>query len=1378
MSKNYCTISPVVKNKNTGEKADSVLFQGLKKLVGYDKAKNIYYRTKNPEFGKAFDGVLEYDEFGEPTLSSLLRVNLSSVVGEGFIENEIAKKAGLNGLTANDDSTGYYAVLDAANKFNSSSEYAGAYAAIVQKNEDGKLSIKITLKNSNTSSVQSIVDRQNATARLNLKVRSVLAEHKLSIGALTSLEDRLGVNGVYGGNVTVDSATGIATLIRLAKGSRGEEVLGEEFGHFIIESIQDRPFIQRLINLLRNRDLAKKVLGEDYSAYEEFDDEYIAHETAARLLLSALYKQEGYEDGAWNRLLQGALKSFSGEFSKIDENEIMDAVYDMIGQMDAIASEVWSMDMSPRLSDRAFFDLDRKTKKLKFLAKRIYEKEIFRYNLISKQTTSLTAEQKRDMFKEWAAYTGKLNLSNARGRYVDSIITTLDRARDDVKRIRSDIRKLKTIYSLSDRARKINTLRNELDGIVNVLNLCNEVMNSEHFIDDMLNDNVTASLATQIQDALQNSLAIANVAAINLDSIGKKDFVTSLMAIKPEHYKYNKKGVGLTEIDLNEMMSLVTRAHDIGTMERWMTQASMMKDPVIQLASLYIKRAQEAHRLKTERLSDRIKTMHRKLREAGIKNEDWMFEKDENGNATYNYISDINYAAFDRDYRREKERLEKLYEDSPVKDMMVRGELRLWINMATEVDKDTLRRTPRHELYASDALEHLSKAQREYYDEFMKIRDEMLDSLPQGILQGDVVWEGMRAVQIRKSLVDRLRGRPVKDWLSQTSEYMLDSVVRRNDDSEFNTVKVLQDLSGKKIYSLPLYFVGKVESAADLSHETSSSLLAFCDMAMQHHEMNKIVDILENGRHVMESREAIKTEGGKTAVSRASALGENLIRTVTKDKGDTNFVKAYNELLESQLYGRYKTDAGTVAIGNKSVDWQKASSALNTFTAINQLGINILAALRAVFNDTIQINTEIIAKRYFNIKELFNADREFFSSIPKRLGEVNKNEITSKVGLFQRMFNVLHDQDKRSLYNNMERSRLAKFVNVNSLFVMMNMGAEMSETRTAIAQAMHIKLRKKLTGEQVSLWDALEVVYHDGKGGFSTTDMGYGGTLKLSDGLTTEERYADEGASATDINDRDIAEYSQKFLGLNQRLFGVYNKEDRNAFQRTVVGSMVMMYRNYFVSQFTKRYGGKRYDTMLGEETEGYMRTLGTFLWDMIKEAKEGHLQAKMMWDSLEDYQKENIARALTHVSQIVLLSFACALMSGGDWDKKKAPYTQRLLASISERTLVELNAMMPTGIAGDLFTIVRSPAASVSSIESSLKIIGDTFIGIPLDGARSIVGMDTKVIGESAKLKSGKFKDKTVWERDMLKSPFCPIWNQIHRIANPEESNTYYNSK
>ena len=1378
MGKKYCTISPQVRNKKTGEVSDSVLFAGLKKLVGYDNAKDIYYRTKDPKFIKELNGVIEFDDFGEPTLTSLLKIDLSSVVGENVIEDIIAKNAGVDGIVMKDDSIGYYDILDIANRFNNSNEYSGAYAALVRKDDNGDLTIKIELKKGISSAVQSEVDRQNAIARLNSKIRDVLSKNDINVGALTSLEDRLGVNGIYGGNVTVDTATGIATLIRLAKGSRGEEVLGEEFGHFIIESIQDRPFIKRLINLLHNRELAMKVLADDYDSYENFDDDYIAHESAARLLLSALYKAEGYEDGAWNRLLQGALKSFSGEFSKMDEKEIMNAVYDMIGEMDAVASEVMEMKLSPRLSDKAFYDLDRKTRRLKYLAEKIYEKEIFRYNLISRQNAFLSEQERLDLHKSWEKYTGKLNLFNVRGRYIDSIITTIQTSNSSIKSLYNSIGKLPNIASLSQRAGIINASRNELDGIINVLDLCNQVLNSEGMMNELLLDKKTSDLAVQLQKLLQNTLSQANMLAIKIDSIGKKDFVTALMGIKPDDYKYNKKNVGLTEIDFKEMMSLVERSHDIGTFDRWLQQSSMIGDPIIQLASLYVKRAQEAHRLKTERLSDRIKIMHRKLRNAGIKNEEWMFERDENGNTTYNYISDINYAAFDRDYKTEKARLEEQYKDSPIKDIQVRNELRIWLNNATELDEDTLRRTPNKLYYQSDAVSRLSTAQREYYDEFMKIRDEMLDALPQNILNGEVVWEGMRAVQIRKSLIDRLRGKPVKDWLGQVSTYMMDSIIRRNDDTEYNTVKVLQDLSGRKIYSLPLYFVGKVESAADLSHETSQSLLAFCDMAMQHSEMNSIVDILENGRRVVEKREAIQTEGGKTAVSRARVLGEDLLRTVTKSENETNFIKAYNDLLESQVYGRYKTDAGTMPIGNVSIDKQKAVGATNTFSAINQLGGNILAAMRAIFNDTAQITTEAVTRHYYTAKELFNADRTFFLSLPKRLGEVNKNEITSKVGLFQRLFNVNHDQDKRSLYNKMERNRITKFINTNSLFVLMNMGAEFSETRTAIAQAMHIKLRQISTGKQISLWDALEVVYHDGKGGFSNTDMGYGGTLRITPGVTTEEKYVANKDNPDTINDKDIAAWSQKFLGLNQRLFGVYNKEDRNNFQRTMVGSMVMMYRNYFVSQFTKRYGEKRYDTMLGEETEGYMRTLGRFLWDVVEEAKDGHLHAKMMWNSLEDYQKENIAKALTHISQILLLSFACALMSSGDWDKKKSPYVKRLMASVSQRTLVELNAMMPTGLAGDLFTIVRSPAASVSSMEATLKIMSDTFVGIPLDGARAIVGMDTKVVGNDARLESGKFEGKTVWQRDMLKSPFCPIWNQVYRFVNPEESNTYYNSK
>lgn len=1382
----YCVVSPKVRNKNTGELANSKLFKELKNMLGYDRAKDIYYRTKNPKFTEAFKETLQMDDYNEPTLVSLLRTDLSSIIGKETIEEIIAAKSKLIDeetgriISREDNAVGYYSLLDKVNAFNRESEYRDAYAAVISKDSDDTITVHFALKKDNSSPIQSIVDKQFATERLNNKIHEVLQKNNMNVGALSSLEERKSIKGMYGGNVTVDSATGIATLIRIAKGSRGEEVLGEEFGHFIIESIQDKPFISRLINLLKDRTLSEEVLGEDFESYSNFDDEYLAHEAAARLLLSSLYQSEGYNDKAWERLLNGALRTFRGEFSKMDENEILSEIESYMDSMSVIAKEVYQMNLSPRLSDRAFYDLDRANAKMKTLLEQIYKKEVQRYDLMSKTNKRLSPQKRIDMQDEWNKYTSEIKSMIALHQYKTGIISVLNKASRDIQQIKKNISSLvnskEENMGLQARASILNNSRQELEGLESILELCDEILNAEGVIEDLRKEGRTNAIyndvSKRMNTTLQFSLSMLRTLMIKIDKISKEDFARSLMIIKPEGFSYNKKNQDLTEIDYAEMISLIERAYDIGTFSRWLNQASQMTDPIIQLSSLMIKRAQERHRINTDKLSDRIKIMHRKLRNAGINDENWMFEQDENGNPTYNYISNVSYAAFYKAYNEYKQWLEQIYTDNPFKTSLIAAGLRSWLEENTQTDEETNHVTPNEKIYASDAVDNLSAAQREYYNEFMEIRQEMLDCLPNNIFVGDIVYEANRAIQIRKSLMDRLKNNSVSDWMKQVGDYAMDSIVRRNDDSLFNTTKVLQDLAGKKIYTLPMYFVGKVEDASVLSHETSQTLLAFCDMAMQHNEMDQIVDILENGRAVMEKRTAIAEEGGKTLVSNTKALGADILQTVSKDSEDRNFLKAYNDLLESQLYGRYKTDAGTQSIGNVAIDRQKATSLINTITAANQLGFNILAALTAVFNDGSQILAESITGRFFTAKEIASADKEFFMSLPKRIGEIGKNEITSKVGLFQIMFNILHDQDKRSLYNKMERSRLTKFINLNSLFFFMNIGAEFGETRTAIAQAKHTMLRNIKTGEDISLWDALEVKYYDADGNITNTDQGYGGVLQFMDGVTTIEK-----ASVGDkINSSDISAWSQKFLGLNQRLFGVYNKEDRNALQRTCVGSMVMMYRNYFVSQFQRRYGAKRYDTMLNTETEGYIRTLGKFTVDLFREAKNGFGAASILWDNLEEYQKDNIKRALTEISTMLLLSLALALMTGGDWDDKHKKHYQRMLSYVTQRTKTELNAMFPTGITGDVFKIIKSPAASVSSMQMTFNLLVDIVPGLPLDAIRAATGQETKVVGEDSKLQSGKFKGKTVLERDLLRSPFCPIWNQIYRAIHPEEANVYYN--
>ena len=68
-----CSIIPKVKG-NDGSIKDSRLFKDLLSFSNNDRnaAVNIYLRTKSDKFITDFKNKLQYDEYGEPTLASII----------------------------------------------------------------------------------------------------------------------------------------------------------------------------------------------------------------------------------------------------------------------------------------------------------------------------------------------------------------------------------------------------------------------------------------------------------------------------------------------------------------------------------------------------------------------------------------------------------------------------------------------------------------------------------------------------------------------------------------------------------------------------------------------------------------------------------------------------------------------------------------------------------------------------------------------------------------------------------------------------------------------------------------------------------------------------------------------------------------------------------------------------------------------------------------------------------------------------------------------------------------------------------------------------------------------------------------------------------
>ena len=210
---------------------------------------------------------LTVDDRDEPTITSLLKnTNLQKAIDRAETKLLDTLNRRIGGLRRNSTETAMYPrtnqnyrmLTNRAIDFNNNSEYKDDYVAIVKpiyNTEDGDnyWSIRVVPKNK-----QYAIEAANMAYNesLNAKLIDILASYGVSVGALTDLEERLGVNGVTDFQKAKAVGEGLVELICIAKGEKGQAVLPEEFAHFILEAMANSPLAIRLINNVAENGLA------------------------------------------------------------------------------------------------------------------------------------------------------------------------------------------------------------------------------------------------------------------------------------------------------------------------------------------------------------------------------------------------------------------------------------------------------------------------------------------------------------------------------------------------------------------------------------------------------------------------------------------------------------------------------------------------------------------------------------------------------------------------------------------------------------------------------------------------------------------------------------------------------------------------------------------------------------------------------------------------------------------------------------------------------------------------------------------------------------------------------------------------------------------
>lgn len=1320
-----CSIIPQVKNKD-GKVVDSKLFTDIMKLTKkrevmlgiYERATSSFFLTENSD-------KLQFDENGEPTLNSLIsNFDINELLEEN-IESSILKSLKEDGKTYANNHENTRILSEKASSFNTTSEYNNLFVALPILNSEGQLQLGIFKA---TEETRIEAEKMKANMMLNDRVKSILARNGLGIDALDALEEKLGTEGMVDFSVSEKSSDGLIKLIKLSRGIKGEQALPEEYAHFVIDSMSNDVFIKRSLSALENNDeLIKEILGQDYSSYAEiYNHDQMVREALGKLLTLHLLNSVSTDGIAMKPIIDRLLNRIKEKYSSIDEKDIYDAMKEISASMEHIAHKVIDENTKFDLNLIKTKDILRHIDSAKAAVERIINTEYKRFDVYSKrlnEKSSIQSKTKIQNFKDrQIAIINKIKRSLNAGLYNQALLDYLTEMTITLDKLKTKLNdELSSTSTINQKAFVINEIQDYLDSYIPTL---------DNILD--LSSQGDSSVTPEVKKILSEENTDVREFNKTVNRVSVELFADFLSTQTTENIRIEDSPI--TKEDLIKLLRESEK--DISGIGLWLSSAASMNNIVIKLVDKAIKSKKDRTRRRVLALIDELNIVDQNLKKAGTKDYKFMYQDYPDGSSSPYYADEINYAAYYYNRKRVYDEANERYGKNPTgHDAIAKIK---FINKFYKDNFDFDTNQPKASIYGN-SLHFENEAQRQYYETFMRIRKEMIDLLPVDTYEK----QPTQTIQIRKDFLDRLRSAPKEGWGDMITQQLKDMIQRRESDPSALYEYGFQDFRGREVMALPVFFTKRIDGPqSDVSRDATSSLIAFANMAIEYDELSKINDILETGRTVAEDTKFKKERFSKQLVERVRSLGETIETPIQKTE-TSNFAKEYNELLDTQMYGRYTKEGDDLFDGK--INTKKTADTVNRLSSLNQLAINFIAGVAAVGTDSVNLAIEADSKRHFTRKNVFNADKIYFKNLLEMLSEWGSHIKRNKLSLFIRDFDLLHEYETDVRNGKYNKSRLGRILDGNILYTFMNIGAHFGEVRVALALADNTMLKDE-HNNPISLWDAYETEDIDPENPDGGKRLKLKTGVKLSDGSV--------------FNDEFKEFYKNSAWEINHRLFGIYNKADMNKLQKTALGCMAMLYRKYIVPSIQRRFGEEQYNAMLDEMDGGYYRIGLKAFMKMKEDLIDARTTLRVAWNNLSEYEKSQVRATASDILHIIAFWGISGLLLSNKLGDKKQPYFMRLLTLESKRVSTEITALSPFGLRGELLTILKSPAAGINTIESLIDL---TDVLLPWKWTDEI--------------QSGRFKGHSRAYKSFVKSPLMPMNNTIYRALHPEETIQFFNN-
>ena len=721
-----------------------------------------------------------------------------------------------------------------------------------------------------------------------------------------------------------------------------------------------------------------------------------------------------------------------------------------------------------------------------------------------------------------------------------------------------------------------------------------------------------------------------------------------------------KKGKKLLEYKDAERINLQDAMEDLESditiFERWFGSMANNSDIIGQLADKTVKLANKMADDLTNQAQNQLRVLQSQLKDIGLSNTDIFCEKSaRTGKLTGNMVSEHCWGDYEDDWIKfKRECKDDFFKQNPnldgksdfekaiMWDSYFRPKVKDWHRANSIFDKVQGRYVPNSlydsEQYKRDIESHPERVR--WLMHFMELKRDLDSRLPDG------TTNEVRMPQFKGTFTNKIRNKGLfesatKATIGTIKNELAETFCESSEDTDFGSNQTYNTLEEdifqnklafekEKLNRLPIYGVNKLVDTSQLSTDLFHSMFAYAGMANTYAALNQVVDTLEVGKEVLNRR-------------RVSGI-------IPEQEAKINKSRAYNrylKFLDKQVYG-ISTKKITITHG---IVLNKIASSCSGLASKIFLGGNVAGGLVNVGTGFNEILKEGLASEHFNLNDLARANKVYFENLPSNLWDAGAYIKENKVSLFMRHFNSLGNSREAQRGWTTRKKRLTHLFYDESLFMPYKCGEHYMESMAYLALAQHVKVYDE-DGNRISLYNAYQV--SDNEDEFGMKDAKYGKTLELKGTFFKHKGDIDKHNMITSIveqinnslnssspfgapinltqeqedylkqkgyNIADLENVKQKLLEedykltwtvddessfmdkareINDRMHGIYNNQDRVAFQQSIYGNALMAMKGYALGMAERRFGVNKHNTMLNGESEGSLRTAAKVIVSMF----------------------------------------------------------------------------------------------------------------------------------------------------------------------------------